>query len=628
MQNRTNSLIISLALKAAVISCIAVSARCIGVRAQEISPEVRQHFAAAREAQNAGSLEKAVEECLAVIHLQPGFAEAYSNLGLVYYVQGKFPESASALSRSLEIKPTIVGANLYLGIDYVKLGKAEKAIPYLRRAAILQPENKDAQSWLGTAYWDAGQMWPALLQLRQTEINYPNDPDIMFVLGEAYRKAADQELEVVIRRASGTAYVHEVFGNIYLEQNELAKATGHYRRALELDPSAAHIHFDLGEVSLRGEHLDEAEQEYLLELRTDPTSATSKARLAEIYLLKGDVSSSLQMLTDAINVSPEQAASALRLPPSFATNDEHMSAAMLTKIVAVVPELQSAQPGAAPSLALATVAARTGQERAFLQYWAQFRAAVPIRRPSSNQLELAAESLNRQSFSDAEVHVHDWLNAHPRDLKGLYLAARIHRDLSLAMLDRLLKAFPDSYRSHQLLAQTFEHRDEDDKAIAEYKKTDELAPGLPGVHFAIGHLLLKEGDSEGAAAELNEELKINPEHPEANAEMGLILISRDQTVSAVEYLEKATSLQPDLCTAHAELGKAYYLQKNYAKSVAELKLAVTDDPEGAAHYQLGLAYKALGQSDDSQREFEASRKIKADRLSQMKIEMPEGPKGD
>jgi tetratricopeptide (TPR) repeat protein len=91
------------------------------------------------------------------------------------------------------------------------------------------------------------------------------------------------------------------------------------------------------------------------------------------------------------------------------------------------------------------------------------------------------------------------------------------------------------------------------------------------------------------------------------------------------YLEKAISLQPDLWTAHAELGKAYYLQRNYEKSVRELKLAITDDPEGAAHYQLGMAYKALGLSEDSRREFEASRKIKADRLSQMKIEMPEGP---
>jgi tetratricopeptide (TPR) repeat protein len=376
---------------------------------------------------------------------------------------------------------------------------------------------------------------------------------------------------------------------------------------------------------LRGEHLDEAEQEYLLELRTNPTSAASKARLGEIGLLKGDISFSLQMLNEAINISPTQTASALGLPPSFATTDERFSAEWLGNIGMVVPKLQSAQLGAAPSLALATVAARTGQEGAFLQYWAQFRAAVPVRKPGSNSLELAAECLDRQSFSDAEAHVHDWLNTHPQDLTALYLAARILRDLSLEVLDRLLRAFPDSYRSHQLLAQTFEQRDEDDKAIAEYRKTEELAPSLPGVHFAIGHLLLKDGDSERAATELNEELKINPEHPEANAEMGLILISRDQEDSAIVYLEKAISLQPDLWTAHAELGKAYYLQRNYEKSVRELKLAITDDPEGAAHYQLGMAYKALGLSEDSRREFEASRKIKADRLSQMKIEMPEGP---
>jgi len=76
--------------------------------------------------------------------------------------------------------------------------------------------------------------------------------------------------------------------------------------------------------------------------------------------------------------------------------------------------------------------------------------------------------------------------------------------------------------------------------------------------------------------------------------------------------------------AHKELGQAYYQEKNYAKAIPELKLALVDDPEGTAHYQLGLTYKAMGQAEDAKREFDASRHIKAEHEARIKIELPPG----
>jgi tetratricopeptide (TPR) repeat protein len=221
-----------------------------------------------------------------------------------------------------------------------------------------------------------------------------------------------------------------------------------------------------------------------------------------------------------------------------------------------------------------------------------------------------------------------WLRTHPRDLEAQYLAARSDRLLSLGVLDQLLTAYPDSYRAHQLLAQTYEQRDEDEKAIAEYRKVEESSPSLPGIHYALGHLLVKDGDLEQAAVQLQEELRLNPDQPEANAEMGMALLAQDQAAAAVPYLVKAIALEPDLWTAHQQLGKAFYLQKNYDGARKELTLALNNDPEGVAHYQLGMVYKALGQSVDAHREFDSSRKIKADRLAQVKIEMPGGVNND
>src|ERR1700733_1571031 len=98
MHSRSNTARFPLARKTVVFCCLVIYARPLVAGAQDISPEVRKHFAAAREAQDAGSLDKAVHEYLAVTRLHPAPPEAYVNLGLVYYAQSKFEDSARALA--------------------------------------------------------------------------------------------------------------------------------------------------------------------------------------------------------------------------------------------------------------------------------------------------------------------------------------------------------------------------------------------------------------------------------------------------------------------------------------------------------------------------------------------------
>ena len=628
MNRRLHRILRPLAHTSALCCAVLVSTPLPAAHAQTLSSEARRHFTAARQAQDAGAFEKAAQEYTATLRLAPTFAGAYSNLGLIDYVQGRFKDSAAALSKALQLDATLVGANLYLGIDELKLNHPDKALPRLQRAAQLDPSNKDAQSWLGTAFWQAGQTWTALGQLRAADKHFPNDADIMFVLGEAYRKTADQEMQSLLRSASGTPFIHVVFGDVYVDQHALTKATGHYQAALQQDPDTPEIHFKLGEVALLSDHLDDATNEYTKQLQRTPLDAAAKARLAEVTLLEGQTPSALHLLEEALALSPLDTVSALHVPPSFATTGEVFSDTTLERFRSALPAVEQAPDTPARNLALATIAARLDQPGTLQTAWTRFQSVIPRQPDAADPLARANQAVERGLFEAAEEDVHAWLLTHPQSLDGLYLSAKVHRLLSLSVLDRLLTSFPDSPRSHQLLAQTYEQRDEDDKAILEYKKVEELAPTLPGVHYALGHLLVKDGDLEQAAAQLKEELRLNPDQPEANAEMGLTLLSQDQAPAAIVYLTRAIALQPDLWTAHQELGKAYLLQKNYEGARKELTLALADDPEGLAHYQLGLVYKALGQTEAATREFASSRKIKSDRLSQAKIEMPAGTKNE
>jgi tetratricopeptide (TPR) repeat protein len=175
---------------------------CLSTRAGSAAPQAsstaavaERHFRAALQAQTSAHFDVAVREYQAVLRLQPRLAEAYGNLGLVYYLQSNFEQSAQALSKASALKPGLRGLDLLLGMDYVRLHHSEKAVPCLTRAAKAEPTNSEAQLWLGTALWNAGQRHAALQQLRKTARLFPTDVEALYALGEAYQKAASRQLE-------------------------------------------------------------------------------------------------------------------------------------------------------------------------------------------------------------------------------------------------------------------------------------------------------------------------------------------------------------------------------------------------------------------------------------------------
>jgi tetratricopeptide (TPR) repeat protein len=588
--------------------------------AQEADAQAAQHFAAAHQAQDAGNLDLAATEYLAVIHLRPDVAEAYASLGLVYNAQGKFAESARALAKAEKLKRGLPGVSLYLGIDYEKQRQTALAIPQLTDAVRLEPGNKQAHTWLARALWDDGRIQLAIEQARKTSQLFPSDPALLLDLGEAYRKAADLGIQRVLTAAKGTPLVHQVYGDIYKDNRAWENAAAHYYRALQQDPHWQGAHYGLGDVAVRREKLDIATQEYQHELETNPTSAPALARLGEIALLGNKPDEALAFFSKAIHSSAYQAANALGLPHPYPVGSEDLSPHAQEQLRSCLPALQAAGPGAARDLALAYANARLGNDDASLAAWRDFtsKAAQPSE-PAGR--ERGVDSYYRQDYDTAAADLSNSVKLHPNDLQADYLLSKTYRNLSLATLEHLLAVAPDSYPAHQLLAETYQNAEQDEKALAEYRIVEGMVPDLPGIHFSIGHLLLKMSQQDPAREELAAELRLNPDHAEANAEMGTILLDRLDPASAIPYLEKAVQLDPDQWVTYRQLGKAYYTQKDYAKAQTALQQAIHHDPQGLAHYQLGLVYRSMGQKEAANAQFEISRKLKLEALAHDETQM-------
>jgi Tfp pilus assembly protein PilF len=61
------------------------------------------------------------------IKLEPGFAEAYNNLGYVYFKQNNYSLAISNFKKAIEQKPGYIGAYNNLGQAYIKVGMRDKA---------------------------------------------------------------------------------------------------------------------------------------------------------------------------------------------------------------------------------------------------------------------------------------------------------------------------------------------------------------------------------------------------------------------------------------------------------------------------------------------------------------------
>lgn len=584
--------------------------------------QVARHFSEARRAQDAGDLDHAAQEYDAVLRLRPDIAEVYANLGLVYNVQAKFEASAAALQKALALKPQLLGINLVLGIDWVKLNRPARAVPALEKAVRQEPRNKDAASWLATALWDSGQTTAALKQLRNTANAFPSDCEVLFLLGEAYQKAANRQLEFVTTNAVGTPVYHQAFGNIYADQHVWTKASGHFRAALEKDPAWKGAHFGLGEVDFHQRKWPEAQTEFEQEIKIDPASAAAFARLGNLAILRGDIPAALERLNTAVRISPNQAASALGLPAlSYSTSDTPDKEATAA-YQSALSHLNTVSESPARDLAVAALASQLGAADVYRAAWTRFAKSTSTPLPAGLAHRAKAE-FSRHDFASAEKDLEALLVQDPKNMEARYLMAKTYQYRSLSVLDQMLAIDSNFYRVHQLLAKTYERKDDDAKALAEYRTVEQMRPSLSGLHFAIGHLLWTMNEPDEALVELEKELALNPDHAEANAEMGTILVAKHENEKATPYLEKALRLKPDLVAARQQLGIACYQRKDFLRAEQELKKSLSTDSEGTAHFVLGMVYRRLGRTEESRLALEASRKIRAERLADVKIQNPE-----
>jgi tetratricopeptide (TPR) repeat protein len=197
--------------------------------------------------------------------------------------------------------------------------------------------------------------------------------------------------------------------------------------------------------------------------------------------------------------------------------------------------------------------------------------------------------------------------------QSLYELAESHQALSFLSSLWVFQTSPDSYRAHELRAESLEAAGKMEESISEYRKALALNPDLQTIHFAIGNLYWRRDMLDEALVELREELKVNPNDPQTNYEIGDSLLAQNKPEEAEKYYAAALQFAPQMAEAHLAMERIASARGDSVKALLHLKKAAEISPaDPTPQYRLWTLYRKLGRSAEAQQARAAFEKLRAD----------------
>lgn len=229
-------------------------------------------------------------------------------------------------------------------------------------------------------------------------------------------------------------------------------------------------------------------------------------------------------------------------------------------------------------------------------------------------LALAQCQIAGKRFAEAGAVIAALEQQFPADADVLYVAAQYHMKAWNDVMYRMYQETPSSYRVDQLSAEVFETQGKYGEAIAEYRRAIEKNPRALNLHFSLGRALLQQSHDpaalENARKQFEAELSLNPADAAAEYQVGQILTAEQKKPEAAAHFERAAELRPDFPEALIAVAKLRLETKRFDDAIALLEKAVKLQPRNeTAHYNLMMAYRNAGRTDDALRE-----KAELDRL--------------
>lgn len=227
-----------------------------------VPPAARQHYDAGMKLIGENEPQKAILELGRAIEIYPKYAQALTDLGVVYLKIGKLAEAETVLRKAIAANDSFHIARLNLGLVLNRRRNHAAAAELL--ASIYKQDPRPAAAYLPFA--------DSLIGSNRLD-------EAATVLREAIAEGKLKSASVI--------EAHYKLGLVLTRQDKYSDAIKELRTALQLDPKAGNAHLVLGGALLQVKQYDEAEKELLLAYELGgPETATAQLLLGQLYTIQ------------------------------------------------------------------------------------------------------------------------------------------------------------------------------------------------------------------------------------------------------------------------------------------------------------------------------------------------------
>jgi tetratricopeptide (TPR) repeat protein len=187
---------------------------------------------------------------------------------------------------------------------------------------------KQASLELARMYSASGALEKAATTIENLSRSRPTDPEVLYTKYRLHSEIASDALRQMMVSGSDSPWVHEVYGQNYMAQEQYAPAIREFQKAIEAGPQVSGLHYQLGEALLLSERTESkraaAEREFRLELKQNPQDANSLLKLADIALERSQIQEAKSLVDRAVRIRGDNA-------------DAHMTRARIMELEGDVP---------------------------------------------------------------------------------------------------------------------------------------------------------------------------------------------------------------------------------------------------------------------------------------------------
>ena len=262
-----------------------------------------------------GKPEAAIEECKAVIAIQPENLAAHAELARAYLNTGSLDEATKESEKTVELSPQNPISHNILGEMYARKGQLDKALAEFQKAVGVEPTYAPGYKNIGHVYLLTSLPDKAIEEYRKALSYRPNYGEVYSGLGDAYlikgmtQKAAE-EYKNAVRVLPVSALVsvpaYNNLAYIYAEESqELDEALSLAQRAIQLAPKHPGIADTLGWVYYKKGLYDEAVANLEVASKGMPDNPTVRYHLGAAYCKQGAKDKAAAELKKALNMNDE-----------------------------------------------------------------------------------------------------------------------------------------------------------------------------------------------------------------------------------------------------------------------------------------------------------------------------------